>query len=145
VGPALDPDFYSSPYITSKSTNSSVRQSWQRHVLTFYDAELKLVYDGLDDNAQYALDIVYVGKSSDITTANLSSVDGAPPTGNRLLANAEILHDYQPAPQMMQVQSFLISKSTTAGGKLTITCNQPKGLGGTGRTCEISEVWLRQV
>ena len=105
---------------------------------------MELVYAGLDRNAQYVLDIVYVGKTSseDGGVGRGAGSSGSSP-GNRLMANDEILHDYQQAPAMMQVQSFPISKATTAGGSLVIRCNQPKGLGGTGRTCEISEVWLR--
>ena len=139
-GAALDPDFYQSPYTTydSKATNSTARLSWQSYALTFYDNSLNLVYTELDQNAQYVLDIVYFGKVQ-------MDGGGGSSGGSRLMANDELLHDYKPAPEMMQVESFPISKETTSGGSVVLRCNQPPGMGGTGRACQISEIWLRQM
>ena len=129
-----------SPYTTSlrKAGNSTIRLAWQRYGLTFFDNSLNLIYTGLDRNAGYVLDVAYHG-------GNAAVLSEASAGANRLTANGEVLHDYRSPPAMMEVQRFPISKGTTAGGTLTVRCSQPPGLGGTGRTCEIAEVWLRQV
>jgi len=142
-GAALDPDFYQTPYTTSlrKAPNTTIRLSWQRHALAFFDNSLTLGYAGLDRNAEYVLDVAYNGKHAAGLSGGLDESVGV----NRLMANDEVLHDYRAPPAMMEVQSFAIAKSTTAGGTLSVRCSQPHGIGGTGRTCEIAEVWLRQV
>ena len=93
--------------------------------MTYYDSSMRLVYTGLDRNARYVLRVTYVGGST-----------------SRLLANGEVLHDYRAPPVTTQVQSFSLATNTTAGGRLVVSCNQPPGLGGTGRTCQIAEIWL---
>ena len=142
---ALDPDYYASPYTTAASSKDLMqtnRLAWQRKALVFYDATLRLVYPNLDPRAEYVLDIVYAGKPP----PGGSDLEATAPGRNRLMANDELLHDYVAPPVVMTKQSFPISRTTTAGGRtLVVKCDQPPGLGGTGRTCEIAEVWLRVV
>lgn len=50
---------------------------------------------------------------------------------------------YALPPTPMQVTRLSIPMSETAGGNLTLSCRQPPGLTGNGRTCQITEVWLK--
>lgn len=92
---------------------------------------------------RYQLDIVY--HAAYPTTENIEGREGSALLPVILMANDELLHDYMLPPSPMQVLSFPIKQATTRGSNLTIHCNQRPGGGGTGRTCEISEVWLRVV
>jgi hypothetical protein len=83
-------------------------------------------------------------KAASMSSTKAASTSSTKASTSRLTANDELLHDYQIPPATMQVQRYPISRNTTAGGKLVVRCNQEKGVGGTGRTCEIAEVWLRQ-
>jgi hypothetical protein len=49
---------------------------------------------------------------------------------------------YSLAPVPMAKTRIKIPREATADGKLTLSCDQPYGLRGNGRTCEIVEVWL---
>ena len=61
-----------------------------------------------------------------------------------LRANTHLLHDYFLPPSPMARVSFPVPRAATAGGSLSLSCGQRKGTGGTGRTCNIAEVWLRK-
>ena len=38
--------------------------------------------------------------------------------------------------------TFSVPRSATQGGSVRLTCHGPLGVGGMGRCCQISEVWL---
>ncbi len=86
-------------------------------------------YDGLDSTAEYKVRIVYAG---DEFRGRV-----------RLLANdsAEI-HPLQAKPAPVRPVEFEIPKSATAKGELTLTWYQEPGRGGSGRGCQVAEVWL---
>lgn len=50
--------------------------------------------------------------------------------------------EYAPAPVPMQRTRIAIPHDATQDGRLSLSCSQPPGLSGNGRTCEISEVLL---
>jgi len=62
----------------------------------------------------------------------------------QLKANGLVVHDYFVPPWPIQKLSLPIPKAATASGKLSLSCAEHKGIGGTGRTCNIAEVWLRK-
>jgi len=150
----------------------------QRYAEVFYDNSLSLVYQHLDPEAEYALEVMFHGalparpsqpqqrqhgqhgqhgqqgrqrqqrqqgqQGRGNTGPGVTAAEGAS-SQSRLTANGVVLQDYQPPPAVMELQRFRIPANLTATGTLTVRCSQPPGLGGTGRTCQISEAWLRQL
>ena len=53
--------------------------------------------------------------------------------------------NYSYAPTPMQKTRIKIPHAATQDGTLKLTCDQPPGIPGNGRTCEIVEVWLKVV
>ena len=62
-----------------------------------------------------------------------------------LSASGLVVRDYFVPPWPMQKLSLPIPKAATASGKLSLSCAEHKGIGGTGRTCNIAErlLWQR--
>ena len=59
----------------------------------------------------------------------------------RLVANgSHEIHGLLSKPY--QVLEFPVSAAATAGGELTLTWTQEPGIGGSGRGCQVAEVWL---
>ncbi len=121
-----DPGTYESTRIGF--SDATGRIAWARHVETLYDAPLKMRYTHLDPNAAYKVRIVYGG--GDARKVRLAAGD-----------NIEI-HPYLPKPVPTQPIEFDIPRAATAGGELILTWTREPGLGGNGRGCQISEIWL---
>ena len=96
-----------------------------------YDAPLRLRYTDLDPTAQYRVRVVYAGDN--------------PRRKIRLLANdsAEV-HPLLSKPMPFRPLEFDIPKAATASGVLTLSWQGEPGLGGNGRNCQVSEVWLEK-
>jgi hypothetical protein len=91
---------------------------------TLYDHPLKMHYSNLDQTVQYKVKITYVGKAV------------------RLMADEDILvHDYLKSDTVGPI-TFDIPLEATKDGELTLKWNVEFGHGGTGRGCQIAEVWL---
>jgi hypothetical protein len=105
------------------------RLSWMDHAESLYDAPLRMHYRGLDPGARYKVRVLYGGDN--------------PKRKIRLLANenAEI-HPYIAKPVPFRPLEFSIPPSATASGDLTLSWHGEAGLGGNGRGCQVSEVWL---
>jgi hypothetical protein len=99
------------------------RKSWWDQAIAFYDAPLRMRYPRLDPRALYKVRVVY----------------GAGPI--RLVAN-EKQEVHGPITKAFQVLEFDLPAESTAGGNLTLTWTSPAGRGGTGRGCQVAEVWL---
>lgn len=105
------------------------RVSWLDHAETLYDTPLQVRYTDLDPHASYRLRVVYAGD--------------APKRKIRLLANDSIeLHPFLERPLPFKPLEFEIPAPATAGGQLTLTWLGERGLGGNGRGCQVSEIWL---
>ena len=52
---------------------------------------------------------------------------------------------YSLPPSPMQVTGITIPSAATSSGNLTLSCRPAPGLVGNGRTCQITEVWLKPV
>jgi hypothetical protein len=105
------------------------RISWMDHAETLYDTPLELRYAELDPQAAYVVRVVYAGDN--------------PRRKVRLLANDSIeIHDYLSKPIPFAPLEFNIPTSATSTGKLTLTWHAEPGLGGNGRGCQVSEIWL---
>ena len=105
------------------------RVSWMDHAEVLYDAPLLMVYNDLDPKAHYKIRVLYAG-------------DG-PKRKVRLVANDTIeVHPYLAKPWPFKVLEFPIAPTATQQGKLKLSWFGEPGLGGNGRSCQVSEVWL---
>jgi len=105
------------------------RLSWMDHAEALYDAPLQMAYAGLDPKARYKLRVLYAGDS--------------PRRKIRLVANDTIeVHPYLAKPMPFKPLEFPIAPAATQSGKLTLSWFAEPGLGGNGRACQVSEVWL---
>ncbi|MCC6694016.1 MAG: hypothetical protein IT365_00170 [Candidatus Hydrogenedentes bacterium] len=127
-GPDTDPENRESPLV-GFAYRSNHRMSWNRHAESRYDAPLKMRYTDLDPGTSYVVRAVYAG---DRLEAKL-----------RLVADDSIeIHPYIPKENPLQPVEFAIPVEATADGELTLTWTQEPGSGGSGRGCQIAEVWL---
>jgi len=121
--------------------------------MSFFDASnVRLVYPDLNASLTYGLQVVF---NSQAEPANIGT--GSSPGVMRLVARGvddtgawqepvtvwpAPPAEYAYAPVPMQKTEVFIDKNLTKGGKLELSCSQPPGLPGNGRTCQISAVWL---
>jgi hypothetical protein len=95
-----------------------------------FDAPVELQYTGLDASAHYTLRVIYGGE----------------PRRNRrlrLVANDRFeIHPYLVIDRPTEPLEFDIPAGATASGQLTLRWTRTPGLGGSGRGCQIAEVWL---
>jgi len=90
---------------------------------------LRMRYGQLDPKAKYRLRVVYAGDSLQKSI--------------RLVANDTIeIHPMLPKPQPVRPVEFAIPPGATASGQLTLSWTCDGTLGGNGRGCQVSEVWL---
>ena len=131
-GAEFDPEYRESSRVGFR-IYPGYRISWVRFAESRYDAPLKMRYEGLDRRARYKVRVVYAGDVGYMTKI-------------RLLADAKFeVHPYilkEPRPRPME---FNIPEEATADGVLTLTWYQEPGRGGSGRGCQVAEVWLIKV
>jgi hypothetical protein len=105
------------------------RVSWMDHAESLYDAPLRMRYAGLDDKASYRVRVVYGGDSFKHKI--------------RLVANESTeIHPLITKPDPIEPIEFAIPAGVIHKGELVLTWRGEPGLGGNGRVCEVSEVWL---
>ena len=114
-----------------EKTEGARRLSWMDHAETLYDTPLQLRYTGLDRAAQYRVRVTYAGDN--------------PKRLIRLIANSGTeVHPFIQKPNPFCPLEFTIPKAETRTGNLTLKWFGEPGLGGNGRGCQVSEVWLLQ-
>jgi hypothetical protein len=127
-GYQADPAFWESS-LTGFASSRALRTSWWTHAESLFDAPLEMRYQDLDRNAQYKIRVVYGGDSPRIKIG--------------LFANGRIeIHALMAKPMPVQPLEFDIPREATANGELTLSWRREPGLGGNGRGCQVSEVWL---
>ncbi len=137
--PANDPSNLDSAFVGFASQNSQIREpdnlegalrfSWLNHAETLRATPLRMRYEKLDPNASYRVRVVYGG-------------DGLQKP-IRLVANDTMeIHPLMAKPQPVKPVEFAIPRAATATGELTLSWNGDAALGGNGRGCQVSEVWL---
>jgi hypothetical protein len=105
------------------------RRSWWDHVESRYDAPVRMHYDGLDRLARYKLRVVYGGEN--------------PRRKMRLMAGERWeVHPLMEKPSPLRLLEFDIPHEATERGELDLAWYGEPGLGGNGRGCQVSEVWL---
>ncbi|MDW8128943.1 MAG: hypothetical protein RMI94_00215 [Bryobacterales bacterium] len=129
-GPGFDedPDFRRSPLV-GFAPRASLRTSWRDHAEALFDGTLRMRYTGLDRSARYRLRVVYGG---DAVKRRI-----------RLVADDSYeIHPLIEKPFPFRPLEFEIPAEATADGELWLAWQQEPGLGGNGRGCQVSEVWL---
>ena len=125
---ASDPAFLESP-LTGFSYRPDSRNSWWNQAESLNNAPLRMRYDGLDRAAQYKIRVVYGGDSPNVKI--------------RLVANGSIeIHSLIAKPSPVAPVEFDIPKAATQNGELNLSWFREPALGGNGRGCQVSEVWL---
>jgi hypothetical protein len=131
-GAERDPEFRATPltgFLYPDVLGSRAPIAWKRWAESLFDAPLKMRYTGLDTAAHYRLRVVYSGDQ--------------PTKKMRLVANEQFeIHPYALRPWTPVPQEFEIPAAATSGGELTLSWTREQGLGGSGRGCQVSEVWL---
>jgi hypothetical protein len=126
-----DPEFRNSALMGfgGKTPQEGWRVSWFTDAESLFDAPLRMHYTGLDRGARYKLRVVYGGDS--------------PRMPVRLVANGNIqIHDYRPKGTVPEPVEFDIPAEATRDGELALEWTRTQGAGGSGRGCQVSEVWL---
>jgi len=134
LGPGFerDPDFRLSPRITFGS-RPDWPLAWCRYAQSLYDAPLEMRYDHLDPHASYRVRVIYPADSFPTPIRIRFDADGKP------------LHPPMAKPDPVRPLEFDIPAELTADGSLTLRWSQEPGRGGSGRGCQIAEVWLLRV
>ena len=129
-GSANDPDFLQSALISfADSMRTGWRTSWFTDAESLYEQPLRMRYTDLDPTAQYKLRVVYGGDMPRVPV--------------RLIANGKFeIHGLRPKDMPPKPVEFDIPADATRGGTLDLEWSRPPGLGGNGRGCQVSEVWL---
>jgi hypothetical protein len=131
-GAERDPEFRATPltgFLYPDVLGSRAPIAWKRWAESLFDAPLKMHYTGLDPKAHYRLRVVYSGDQ--------------PTKKMRLVANEQLeIHPYVLRPWPPVPQEFDIPAAATSRGELKLSWTREPGLGGSGRGCQVSEVWL---
>ncbi len=127
----IDPMFFVFPLpgfgFRSTTFDPTLPRAWQTHAESLYDAAVTMRYDTLDPKAAYRVRVVYNNERPTSTV--------------RLTANDKFeIHGLINKPR--QELEFAIPKEATAGGTLTLKWTREAGAGGSGRGCQVAEVWL---
>lgn len=131
-GPVLDPEFRKSAltgfgYPDRLGADAPVQ--WKRWAESLFDNPLQMHYDDLDPAATYKIRVVYSGDARRIQI--------------RLVANSNIeIHPLMTRPSPPKPLEFDIPLEATRDGQLDLSWTREQGLGGNGRGCQVSEVWL---
>ena len=105
------------------------RLSWINHAESLFDGPLKMRYPGLDPKARYKIRVVYGGDS--------------PGKKIRLVANDHIeIHPFITKELPFKPMEFEVPWEATQTGELNLSWDREQGLGGNGRGCQVSEIWL---
>lgn len=128
---ADDPGYYANPMtgfgFRNHSLDSTRPRAWLRHSESLYDTPLTLRYTGLDPKANYRVRAVY-NKERPTSAIRMTANDGL--EIHPLLSKAGEELEY-PLPA-----------AATASGTLELHWPQAPGTGGSGRGCQVCEVWL---
>jgi hypothetical protein len=107
----------------------ALRVSWMDHAESLVDQPLELRYSGLDARSRYKLRVLYAGDS--------------PKKKIRLMANGTLeIHPLMDKPFPYRPLEFDLPATATQSGTLQLRWTREPGLGGNGRGCQVSEIWL---
>ncbi len=131
-GPVLDPEFRKSAltgFGYPDRLGSEAPIQWKRWAESLFDNALTMRYDNLDLGSSYKLRVIYSGDARRIQI--------------RLVANDSVeIHPLMTRPWPPKPLEFDIPQQATRAGQLELAWTREQGLGGNGRGCQVSEVWL---
>ncbi len=105
------------------------RRSWWDNAESRYDAPVRMHYGGLDSTARYKIRVTYGGEN--------------PRRRIRLVAGEKWeVHGLMEKPTPLRPLEFDVPHEATEHGELDLAWYGETGLGGNGRGCQVSEVWL---
>jgi len=133
LGPETDPEYRASSRVGFRP-NPDYRISWQCFAESVYDAPLQMKYSDLDPNAQYRVRVVYAGDMRRNTALKI-----------RMVADEIEVHPFIPKESPVRPMEFDIPIDATRDGELLLSWYQEPGSGGSGRGCQVAEVWLMKV
>ena len=126
IGADADPEFRQTSRV-GFSGRVNHRISWRRLAESRYDAPLRMRYTNLDPSAHYKVRVVYGGRNCEV----------------RLVADEGLeIHPFIRKESPPRPVEFDIPRQATEDGDLTLTWRQRPGQGGSGRGCQVAEVWL---
>jgi hypothetical protein len=131
-GPVMDPEFRRSAltgfgYPDRLGADAPIE--WKRWAESLFDNALGMRYENLDPESTYKLRVVYSGDGRRIQI--------------RLIANEKVeIHPLMTRPWPPKPLEFDVPTEATRGGRLELAWTREQGLGGNGRGCQVSEVWL---
>jgi hypothetical protein len=132
AGPMEDPEFRSSAltgFNYPDELGDTAPIAWKCWAESLFDAPLEMRYTRLDQHARYRLRVVYSGDE--------------PKNKIRLTADRDIeIHPFLTRPWPPKAMEFDIPARAIAGGELHLAWSREPGIGGNGRGCQVSEVWL---
>lgn len=114
---------------TDNERRPVLRKSWVDHAESMNDAPLHLRYANLDPQTRYKVRVVYAGDSLQ-RKIRLVADDGVE------------IHPFIQKPWPIAPIEFDIPAKATEDGELNLRWFREAGLGGNGRGCQVSEVWL---
>ncbi len=124
-----DPEFRVDPLLETPLFDPNRRTSWMSQAEARFDAPLVMRYTGLDPSARYKIRVTYAGIRMEHRI--------------RLEADPDIeVHPYIEKPKPIRPVEFDIPHNAVRDGTLVLRWYQEPGKGGTGRGCDVSEVWL---
>jgi len=107
----------------------ALRISWLDHAESLGDQPLRVHYRDLDPQASYKIRVVYAGD--------------APKRKIRLVADDALeVHPFILKPFPCRPVEFDLPREATHDGELDLAWYREPGLGGNGRGCQVSELWL---
>lgn len=125
-GGAADPEFREASLIGTQYDPRNPR-AWSQGAETRYDAPLRMKYEGLDPTAAYTMRVVYGYEGKQI----------------RCVANDTMeVHPYIKKERPPKPLEFDLPREATAGGSLNLSWFGDLGVGGSGRGCNVAEIWL---
>jgi hypothetical protein len=150
-GAEADPSFFFTPLRVGptmpNAMDFSCRRSWSSYSMSFFDSSaVRLRYEGLSANLTYAVHIVFNALQEPFGDGNTDKMRVVATTWPRpgpavtVWPHPPLQYGFAPSPMTKTVVP--IPHALTAGGGLSLRCNQPPGVPGNGRTCQISAVWL---
>jgi hypothetical protein len=140
LGHGRDPAFIHTPlngHFPADGAPLPLRTSWVDYIWGLNDLSITLRYTDLDPRAAYQVRVVYprFPPPSLLVSPTLGKI--------RLRADDNIeIHPYIDRPFPVEPVTFDVPQAAIRDGKLTLTWNREPGLGGNGKGCDISEVWL---
>lgn len=139
---AQDPGRFDSPRVgfeedlvvdePDEKPDTARRMAWIDHAEALYEGVLRMHYTDLDPRASYKLRVVYAG---DNPKRKLRLQAG---TGTAALE----IHPLMLRPFPYKPLEFDLPIQVTSSGTLDLSWTGEPGLGGNGRGCQVSEVWL---